>query len=177
VLKAVPDSKLLLKTSLLNTASLQEQTCKRFAQYGITSNRLILEGSGGLSRAEFLSTYNRIDIALDPFPYAGCTTSIESLWMGVPVLTKQGDRFLSHVGETIAHNAGLPKWIAADEDDYVAKAVVYAADLNLVSALRAGLRQQVLGSTLFDAARFAGHFEQAMHAMWSHWQEQDHSKI
>ena len=173
VLGAVPDSKLLLKTKLLNAAGMQEQTRQRFARHGIASDRLILEGSGVLGRAEFLATYNRIDIALDSFPYVGCTTSIEALWMGAPVLTKRGDRFLSHVGETIAFNAGLPEWVAADEDDYVAKAVAHAADLDRLAAIRAGLRSQVLGSSLFDAARFARHFEQAMYGMWNLWLTQN----
>ena len=92
--------------------------------------------------------------------------------MGVPVITKCGDRFLSHVGETIAHNAGLSDWIAADEDDYVAKAAAFASDLEGLAKLRAGLRQQVLASPLFDAARFARHFEEAAWGMWGRWLEQ-----
>jgi len=173
VLGAVPDSKLLLKTKVLNSTGVQEQTLQRFARHGIAPDRLILEGSGVLGRAEFLATYNRIDIALDSFPYVGCTTSIEALWMGAPVLTKRGDRFLSHVGETIAFNAGLPEWIAADEDDYVVKAVAHGADLERLAAVRAGLRTQLLRSPLFDAARFARHFEQAMYGMWNLWLTQN----
>ena len=80
-------------------------------------------------RLELLAAYNRVDIALDPFPYPGGTISLEGLWMGVPVITRQGNRFLSRVGESIAQNAGLADWIAHDNDDYVAKAVAHASNL------------------------------------------------
>lgn len=111
-------------------------------------------------------SYNRIDIALDTFPYTGTTTSVEGLWMGVPVITRRGDRFLSHVGESVVNNAGLADWIAEDDDDYVAKAVAHTQNLNQLADLRAGLRQQALASPLFDAPRFARHFEEALWGMW-----------
>ena len=86
--------------------------------------------------------------------------------MGVPTVTRHGDRFLSRVGESIAHNAGLSDWIGADNDDYVAKAVAHAGDIARLAALRTGLREQALQSPLFDAARFARHFEAALSDMW-----------
>ena len=86
--------------------------------------------------------------------------------MGVPVVTRRGDRFLSHVGESIAHNAGLAHWIAADDADYLAKATGFAANLDRLADSRAGLRQQVLRSPLFDARRFARHWEEALWGMW-----------
>ncbi len=86
--------------------------------------------------------------------------------MGVPTLTMRGNNYISHLGESIMHNAGLPDWIAADEDDYVAKAVAYASDLERLAALRSGLRQQVLASPLFDTKRFARDLEDALWGMW-----------
>ncbi|MDD2893502.1 MAG: tetratricopeptide repeat protein [Halothiobacillaceae bacterium] len=165
VLHAVPHSRLMLKTKQLGEASVRQSVSARFAAHGIDAGRLILEGFA--PRAELLASYNRVDIALDPFPYPGGTTSVEALWMGVPVLTKRGDRFVSHVGETVAHNAGQPDWIAADEEAYIAKAVDYASDLIRLANLRAGLRARVLASPLFDAPRFARHFEEAMWGMWN----------
>jgi len=164
VLRAVPGSRLFLKTEQLGDAGLREATQQRFAAHGLDPERLILEGRS--PRLELLRAYHRVDIALDPFPYPGGTTSAEGLWMGVPVITRRGDRFLSHVGESIAHNAGLADWIAADDDAYVAKAASHASDLQLLAGLRARLRQQVLASPLFDAKRFARHFEAAMWEMW-----------
>lgn len=164
LLDAVPDSRLMLKAPQLRDASVCEHTRTRFAAYGVAEDRLLIEPPS--SRIDYLRAYGRIDIALDPFPYPGGTTSFEALWVGVPVLTRRGDSFLSHAGETILHNAGLPDWIAADDDDYVAKAVHFAQNFDDLGSLRARLRDQVLASPLFDAPRFARHFEAAMWGMW-----------
>jgi len=167
VLMALPGSRLFLKTKQLNDAMVRQSVMDRFAVHGIGPERLILERSA--PRAELLAAYQRVDIALDPFPYPGGTTSVEALWMGVPVLTLAGDRFLSHIGESILHNAGLPDWIAVDADDYVARAVAHAQDLPHLSNLRGQLRQQVLKSPIFDAPRFAGHLEATLRSMWVQW--------
>ena len=164
VLMAIPHSRLLLKTKQLAETAICDRTMKRFEACGVSADRLCLEGPA--TRAELLASYNRLDVALDPFPYPGGTTSAEGLWMGVPVLTRKGARFLSHVGETIAHNAGLADWIATSDDDYVAKAIAHTSNLDELAALRHRLRPQVLASPLFDASRFARNFATAMWAMW-----------
>jgi protein O-GlcNAc transferase len=165
ILKSVPNSRLLLKTAQLGEASICTRTLRRFAACGIAPDQLKLSRTLA-SRDDHLAAYNKVDIALDTFPYPGVTTSVEALWMGVPVLSMLGDRFISRTAGSIAHNAGLPDWVAADEDDYVAKAVAFASDLERLAVLRAGLRQQVLASPLFDAPRFARHFEDALWGMW-----------
>ena len=169
ILNIIPGSKLFLKNNQLQYESVRNKVLSRFAAHGIGADQLILEGPS--PRAEYLASYNRVDIALSPYPYGGGTTSAEGLWMGVPVLTKRGDYFLSHLGESIAHNTGLSDWIAADEDEYIAKAVQFSSDLDGLMKLRAGLRAQVLASPLFDAPRFASHFVRAVWSMWSKWQE------
>jgi protein O-GlcNAc transferase len=171
ILLSVPGSRLYLKTGQLKDEVIREQTRQRFAARGIAPERLLLRGMLGAIN-DHLAEYNHVDIALDTFPYPGVTTSVEALWMGVPVLSLQGDRFLSRTAGSIAHNAGLPDWIAADADDYVAKAVAFASDLDRLAALRANLRQQVLASPLFDAPRFARHFEDALWGMWQRHQAQ-----
>jgi len=165
ILKSVQNSKLLLKTSQLKDSTVCEQARQRFVVCGIEPERLILSGTQSAA-GDHLAMYSKVDIALDTFPYPGVTTSVEALWMGVPVLSLLGDRFLSRTAGSIAHNAGLPDWVAVDEDDYVAKAVAYASNLDHLSTLRAGLRQQVLASPLFDATRFARNFEEAIWGMW-----------
>ena len=85
--------------------------------------------------------------------------------MGVPVITKKGGHFLSHLGESIAHNSGLSDWIASDEEEYVIKAVAWASNLETLSELRNGMRERLLGTALFDVPRFALNFEQALRAM------------
>ncbi|MCX7172460.1 MAG: peptide-binding protein, partial [Proteobacteria bacterium] len=134
---------------------------------GIGAERLILEGPE--PREQYLAAYQRVDIGLDPFPFPGGTTSVESLWMGVPVLTHSGKRFLSRQGIGLLKNAGLGDWIAVDGEDYVKRASAQAGDLQGLADLRKGLRQQVVASPLCDAARFAGYFEAALRDMWGRW--------
>lgn len=164
VLTAVPGSRLFLKTRQLADESLREQLRARFASLGVAGTRLRLEGPS--PRDEYLAAYGEVDIALDPFPYTGGTISAEGLWMGVPVLTQRGDHFVANLGASIAHNVGLADWIATDGDDYVRKAAAFAADPPSLARLRAGLRAQAAASPLLDAQRFAGHWQDAVWAMW-----------
>lgn len=164
VLQAVPDSRLLLKARQLSDPAVARATAERFARQGLASDRLQFEGPS--PRAEYLRAYDRVDIALDPFPFPGGTTSVEGLWMGVPVLGRRGRRFIGHNGETILRNLGLDDWIAEDDDDYLARARRLAGDLDALSQLRAGLRGRLLRSPLVDAPRFARHFDEALQALW-----------
>jgi len=166
ILHAVPDATLLLKSTLFADAQAMQHLAMRFATHGVAPDRLHFEGPS--SRADYLAAYNRIDIALDPFPYTGGTTTAEALWMGVPVLTLAGDRFLARQSEGLLKNAGLADWIARDADDYLAKAVHFARDPGL-AALRRDMRAQVLASPVFDATRFAAHLAQALRGMWHQW--------
>lgn len=85
--------------------------------------------------------------------------------MGVPVLTLKGDRFIARQGESIAHNVGMPLWIASDKDEYVRKAIEFSADLEALAAIRANLRDKALSSPLFDGEGFARDFEGVMEAI------------
>ena len=165
ILDSVPHSQLLLKTKQLRDPLLRESVVQRFSAHGISSKRIILEGPE--DRQSYFAAYNRIDIALDPFPFTGGTTSIEGLWMGVPLLSLAGDSLISRQGVGILMNAGLPDWIAKNEEDYLAKAIFFASDTDKLASLRAGLRKQVLTSPLFDAPCFARNFENALLQMWN----------
>ncbi len=167
VLHAVPDSRLLLKAKQLREESVRQGVADRFARHGIDAGRLILKPQA--PRSQYLAPYAEVDIALDPFPYPGITTTVESLWMGVPVLTLAGTHFQSRQGVGLLTNAGLPDWIATDTDDYVARAARHAADRQGLAALRQGLRRTLLDSPIFDAARFGAHFEAALRGMWAQW--------
>ena len=164
VLHAVDQSRLFLKSGQLASPEVVKETIASFESRGIPPERLDFEGLTTLQH--YFESYNKIDIALDPFPFPGGATSAQALWMGVPVLTKKGRRFVSHNGETIAHNAGLSAWVAGDEDDYIQKAIRFSSDLPALASLRAGLRAQVLASPLFDAQRFARNFETALFEIW-----------
>jgi len=169
LLHAVPDSRLFLKAKGLSDPGLRNSILERYASHGIGPDRLLLEGAS--PRREYLAAYNQVDIALDPFPYPGGTTTADALWMGVPVLTPRGDRFIGHQGETILANVGLPDWIAANPDDYVAKAAAFVSDLPTLAELRSRLRTQLLASPLCDAPRFARNLEDALGKMWRVWCE------
>lgn len=175
VLHAVPGSRLRLKDKQFDMAPARQKMVDRFAAHGIDSACLTLEGA--TPRADYLAAYNRIDIALDPFPFPGGTTSVEALWMGVPVLSMSGASYLSHQGESILRNAGLPDWIVKNPDEYVSCAVRHAADLQALAALRGQLRQQLLASPLCDANRFAMHLEAALRDIWKRWCDQRRQHI
>jgi predicted O-linked N-acetylglucosamine transferase (SPINDLY family) len=167
LLAAVPDGRLFLKAKQIDAPSVRQSVAERFGAHGIAAARLTFAGFA--ARTDYLAPYQGVDIALDPFPYPGITTTLESLWMGVPVLTLAGESFLARQGVGLLTNAGLPEWIARDRDDYVARAVAHAGDVQRLAALRAGLRNQVSASPLFDAERFAGHLAAALRGMWQEW--------
>ena len=167
VLQALPDAKLFLKAKQLIDSSVRKALGERLAKHGIPADRLIIEGPS--PRSEYLAAYKRVDVMLDTFPYPGGTTTMEALWMGVPVVALRGDRLLSRQGENILKNVGLSRWIASDVDDYVRIATGVAHSLADLSGLRAGLRSQLQASPMMDSARFAGHFEAALRQMWQRW--------
>jgi protein O-GlcNAc transferase len=164
LLRAIPDARLMLKNHQLSEAVIRSETIARFAAHGVQADRLVLEGPS--SREAYFDAYRHADIALDPFPYPGGTTSVEGLWMGVPVLARRGDRFLAHLGEMVVRTVGLDEWIAADDEDYLARAIAFARDLPALDRLRASLRERVERSPLADAERFAGHLATAFEQMW-----------
>ncbi len=164
ILSSVDGSKLFLRAAQLADPDLVRETVALFGSLGIEAERLLFEGTSTLR--SYFEAYNRIDIALDPFPFNGVTTSVQSLWMGVPFLTKKGDRFITHTGESIAHNSGQAAWIADDDNDYLSKAIMFSSDLQLLAKLRSSLRHQLLASPLFNSKSFAHKFEKAIFEMW-----------
>jgi predicted O-linked N-acetylglucosamine transferase (SPINDLY family) len=164
VLLAVPGTRLLLKSVQFANADECVRMRGRFAACGVGGETLQLEGPSAYT--DYLDAYRRVDIALDPFPFTGGTTSVEGLWMGVPVLTLRGDSMVARQGESIAVAAGLTEWIAATTDEYVTKAAAFAGDLRYLAELRRGLRSRLVASPLFDADRFACSLEKALWAMW-----------
>jgi len=163
ILHAVPNAKLYLQAIQLNDPSVMQKTFDRFAAVGISAERLILEKGG--SREHYYRSFNQIDIALDPFPCPGGTTSADTLWMSVPVLTIKKQGSSTRISETIAHNVGLADWIAEDTEDYVKKAIKFASDVPALVDLRAKLKPQVMASPLFDITRYTRNFETGLKDM------------
>jgi protein O-GlcNAc transferase len=124
---------------------------------------------GYMSRWDYLSLYQRIDLALDPFPYSGTTTTCEALWMGSPVLTLPGRMPASRAGLSLLSTIELGKLAACSKEDYVRIAVELAGNLPYLADLRATMRTRMQASPLMDAPRFARHVEQAYREMWLRW--------
>lgn len=164
VLKAHPGSRLRLQNRQLGYPAAQQETRQRLAALGIDSDRVDLHG--GSLREAYLRAYGEVDMVLDTFPFPGGTTTVEALWMGVPTMTLSGHTLLERQGESLLRCAGLDDWVAASVEDYVARAIAHAADVDKLAQLRADLRARVLASPLFDASRFARHLEQAFADMW-----------
>jgi len=120
-------------------------------------------------RREYLEVYHRLDIALDTFPYNGHTTSLDALWMGVPVVSLAGETPVSRAGLSQLSNLGLPELVAHSESEYVNIAEVLATDLPRLAQLRATLRHRMESSVLMDAPRFTRQVEAAYRAMWRRW--------
>jgi len=164
LLLEIPSSKLFLKTKQFADKGVQESFYQKFEDNGIDRDRLTLEANS--SRTEYLATYNKIDIALDPFPFPGGTITLETLYMGVPVLTLKGDRFISHAGESIMHNIKMSEWIADDKEEYLKKALKFSSNINKLANLRINLREKILNSPVFDGEGFAKDFEKCMLTIW-----------
>lgn len=124
-----------------------------------------------MSRPEYLASYHGIDLCLDSVPYNGHTTSLDSFWMGVPVLTLLGRTIVGRAGLCQAMNLGLPELITTDEEQFVRRAVQLAADWPRLARLRASLRARMEQSPLMDAPRFARNLEAAYRSVWRTWCE------
>lgn len=165
ILKDLPQSKLMLKTRSFNDQAVRDYYTELFAQNGIESKRLILEQYVAAPE-EHLHCYDRIDIALDPFPYNGTTTTCESLLMGVPVITLAGNRHSGRVGKSLLSAIGLTGMVAKDPNNYHALALYLASDINRLANLRKGLRTALLRSPICNAQTFTINLELAYRTMW-----------
>jgi predicted O-linked N-acetylglucosamine transferase (SPINDLY family) len=147
------NSKLYLFSNNFNEQEFKSYFEKLFLDNGVRLDKLFFQPS--LKRDDLLNKYNLIDIALDTFPYSGGTTSLESCWMGVPVLTKKGDYFISRSTESINKNIGLNDWIANDESDYINKAVNFSNNLNFLQSVKTYLLENRETFAIFDSKDFA----------------------
>ncbi len=168
VLAATPGSRLLLKGGHADDHGLREGLLARIAAAGVEAGRVeFLSRTKGIR--EHLELYGRVDIALDPFPYNGTTTTCEALYMGVPVVTLAGAMHAGRVGVSLLSCIGEASLIAGDEGGYVDLAAEWGADMARLTSLRAGLRPRLLASALCDGAAFARRMEAAVRQAWSSW--------
>lgn len=168
ILAAAPTARLRLKGHGLAEAGVRGPFQERLARAGLPLERVDLIERTAETKAH-LAMYGEVDIALDTFPYHGTTTTCESLWMGVPVVTLAGDRHMSRVGASLLAAAGHEEWIARTRADYVRIATELAADSARLAALRAGLRTDLQRGPLLDHAGQAARFGQALRECWKNW--------
>ena len=164
---------MLLKTRALAWTDVQRRVLQPLAAGGIARERIELLPATA-TRREHLETYARVDVALDTFPYAGATTTLEALYMGVPVITLAGDRHAARLGVSILSALGLSDWITRDRAEYIARALRASGERAQLQALRATLRARLQGSPLCDGRRVARAIEAAALAYFGRW-ARDHA--
>jgi len=157
VLAQEPTSRLLFQAQAFNDDAVLQRYRAQFVERGVDLSRI--DFLPGASRMQILQNYGRVDIALDPFPCAGGTTTCESLWMGVPVVTLLGDRFGGRHSASHLSAVGLQGMVAQGARQYLEIVRTLCADMQALSQLRSGLRDQMLRSALCDGPRFAYNFE------------------
>jgi predicted O-linked N-acetylglucosamine transferase (SPINDLY family) len=167
VLKALPHARLLLKAPSFKDEAAKRVFGQRLQDLGVALDRIEFRGPSGLT--DMMAEYADVDIALDPAPYNGGTTSLQALWMGVPVLTVAGGHFVSRMGASFMQAAGLPEWVASDDADLVRRAVSLSQDRQALLALKQGLRQRLLALPAWDIDAYARDMQSAVRKMWVTW--------
>ena len=165
ILTKIKDCKIMIKAPSEDAEIAQKSILEKFKNNNIDEKRIIFE-KRKKNREEHLKMYNRVDISLDTFPYPGVTTSFESIWMGVPVLTKAGNNFVSRCGESININLGMKDFIAITNDDYISKAVSLDKNRDEITNIRKTLREKARNSPLFDKDKFGNEFSELMINLW-----------
>jgi predicted O-linked N-acetylglucosamine transferase (SPINDLY family) len=160
ILRASPRSTLLVKNRQMGTQSGRDNLAARFRTWGVGANQLRFEGPE--EHFDFLKAYERVDVALDPFPYNGGTTTTEALWQGVPVVTFDGDRWASRTSASILRAAGFGEFVAPDVARYVSLAVELANEPRSrprLEDLRHNMRARLRNSSVCDTGGFARQME------------------
>ena len=163
ILKAVPGSRLLLKAPSFSDGGAVRLFSERLQKLGVNLARIEFRGPTGLT--DMMAEYADVDIALDPVPYNGGTTSLQAMWMGVPVITQAGHNFVSRMGASFMTAAGLPEWVAEDDAAYVRIACQMAQDRAALLTLKRGLRERLKAQRGWDVVAHTRAMEQAFEGM------------
>jgi protein O-GlcNAc transferase len=167
ILRRLPEARLVLKHPRLAEPALRLRIATAFQAEDVPTTALIF--LGGTDRISHFAAYNAIDIALDPFPHAGGMTTLDALWMGVPVVTWAGKTVSSRWAATSLAPLGLTDFIADSPESYIELAVAKAADLESLSQLRARLRARMATSDFGDGPHYCRTVEAAYLKMWQRW--------
>jgi predicted O-linked N-acetylglucosamine transferase (SPINDLY family) len=165
ILRALPESRLLLKHGGFDVPSTQSRLVERFAMHGIAAERIAFRGA--TSREDHLAAFNEIDIALDPFPNTGGISTWEPLQMGVPVIAKLGDGIASRLGGAVLSAVGLAEWVGTTTDEYFAIATKFAAMPEHLDDLRRELPARLAESAAGNSVKYTRAVEAAYRKMWT----------
>ena len=164
VLRRVPEAQLLLYA---RTLAHRDRVHRALREAGVDESRAVFVGRQSL--ALYLETYRDIDVALDPYPYGGGTTTCDALWMGVPVVSLAGRTAVSRAGSTLLSNVGLEHLVARSDEQYVERAAELIRDQGGLAELRRGLRDRLEASPVMNARQFGRDFEAALRTAWRAW--------
>jgi len=162
ILTRQPKSRLIIEASGFSDPHIQAEFARRFRDAGVKGARLDLLPRD--SARQYL-IYNEMDICLDPFPYCGGTSSLDLLWMGVPMVTKRGIAGMSTTGETLLSHLDRREWVAIDEADYIEKALALSQSVNELNMIRMAQRPRMQGSFLMNGPAFGRGFSDAFEKM------------
>lgn len=162
VLHACPGSRFLFARSETSSVAFKTNLLNAFAGFGISSDRLIFQPT---SDGSYLESYNQIDICLDTYPYTGTTTTVDTLWMGVPVVSLEGFSIHQRASAAVLRHAGCDRWVAQSDDQFVAIACEIASNPDERKRIRSGLRDQLRRSILCDGSRYAQDFALLMESL------------
>lgn len=167
VMQGIPESRLIIKCKANADPVLRQQFVDHFARFDIAEDRLTL--LDWLSHEEHWQWYNQADIALDAYPFNGCITTLEALWMGIPTVSLAGSLWVSRMGFSLLSGVGLEICVAQSPDQFVAKALALASNVEALSRLRMSMRQRMQDSELCDGRGYARDLETAYRGMWQRW--------
>ncbi len=169
ILRRTGNTRLLIANRTLGIPGNRAYLADRFAERGVEAGRVLLLGPA--EHSEFLEYYNRIDVALDTFPYSGGTTTMEALWQGVPVQAVAGDRWVSRTTRSLLYHAGLSDFVARDASSLEDLAVALACDPASGSRLehwRLDQRRRLSTSEVCNGVAFARHMARVYQRLLRH---------
>jgi predicted O-linked N-acetylglucosamine transferase (SPINDLY family) len=167
LVRSVPNSRIVILAGA--SQPLAERVRSIFATHDVAADRVTV--ADRRPRGDYLHLINTTDIALDPFPFNGHTTTCDALWQGVPVVALAGETYVQRFGSSAHQNLGLQELVARSPDDYIQRATRLAGDLPRLATLRAELRDRMQNSPLLDFVGFTRELERTYRQLWARWCE------
>lgn len=167
LMRQIPQARMLFKDTAFDQAARIHEVRSVFEEAGVPAQRLFFWGS--TSHHDHVASYVHLDVALDPFPAGGGRTTLEALWMGVPVVTHLGNNLNSRVTASLLKSAGLENLVAATYEEYLFKVVTLVRDVERLKSLRVELRNRLMETSLYNPKGYTRELETAYREVWTRW--------